>query len=552
MTNINRGYGFSTIVNFYRREVESPGTRILIMATVSGISGAVLLGLINMAAQMASEREIHARLFSLFIAALLLYIYTRRFALEEATSGAEVAVNKVRVRITDKLRRADLQFIEGVGDTKIYTRISQETALLSQAAFIIVDALQSVILLVACFAYIFIISGLAFMMTVAAIAVGISLYFVNTKEINREMRQAAAKEEEFFELLSHVLAGFKEIKLNHRRNEEIYRVIKGVADETQRLKLNTNSKFLVDYMFGQVFFYALLGVMVFVLPAMVEIDAKDVAKLASTLLFIIGPLTAAVSSVQIFSKTSISIENLYSLEEMIDNSTKLAASAPPPPVTPAFELITLENLVFNYMDQTGASAFQVGPVDMEIKRGETIFLVGGNGSGKSTLLKLMTGLYNPRSGKIKIDGKFVEASGMQGYREYFTAIFGDFHLFDRLYGLEGVADGRVDELLRLVMLEKKTEFRDGKFSNLELSTGQRKRLALVVSFLEDKPIYVFDEWAADQDPEFRRFFYDTILSGLKERGKTVIAVSHDDRYFKHADRTLRMDYGRVVEATDNR
>jgi putative ATP-binding cassette transporter len=548
MKTNNGGVGFYTIVDFYRREVESPGTRIVIMAMVSGVSGSVLLALINMASQLASDREIHTRLFGMFLAALLLYIYTKKYALDEATSGVEGAVHKVRVRITDKLRRADLHFIEGVGYTKIYTQISQETALLSQAAFIIVDASQSGIMLVACFAYIFFISGLAFLMTLGAIALGVSLYFMNTREIRKEMREATAKEGEFFELLSHVLGGFKEIKLNYKRNEGIFQAIKGVSDETKRLKLNTNGKIVVDFMFAQVFFYSLLGVMVFILPAMTEIKAEDIAKLSAALLFIIGPLTSLVSSIHIFATTSLAIENLYSLENMIDTATSGAESLASPPSPPAsFGTITLENVVFNYTDPSGMSSFQVGPVDMEIKRGETIFLVGGNGSGKSTLLKLMTGLYHPRSGKIKMDGMSMENVGVQEYREMFSAIFGDFHLFDRLYGFEGVSEEKVDELLRLMMLDKKTEYKDGKFTNLELSTGQRKRLALIISFLEDRPIYVFDEWAADQDPEFRRFFYDSILAGLKERGKTVIAVSHDDRYFSRGDRTLRMDYGRVVD-----
>jgi putative ATP-binding cassette transporter len=128
----------------------------------------------------------------------------------------------------------------------------------------------------------------------------------------------------------------------------------------------------------------------------------------------------------------------------------------------------------------------------------------------------------------------------------FSAIFSDFHLFEKLHGLSAVDPERVNALLRLMEISDKTAFSEGHFTNTHLSTGQRKRLALVVSYLEDKPIYVFDEVAADQDPQFRRYFYETLLPELKSAGKTVVVVSHDDRYFQAGDRVLQMDYGKLV------
>ena len=89
-------------------------------------------------------------------------------------------------------------------------------------------------------------------------------------------------------------------------------------------------------------------------------------------------------------------------------------------------------------------------------------------------------------------------------------------------------------------------YADGRFSTLDLSTGQRKRLAMVAALLDDKPIYIFDEWAADQDPGFRRYFYEGLLGELKARGKTVLAVTHDDRYFGVADRVVKRGEGGVV------
>jgi len=175
-----------------------------------------------------------------------------------------------------------------------------------------------------------------------------------------------------------------------------------------------------------------------------------------------------------------------------------------------------------------------------------VFIVGGNGSGKSTLLKTLTGLYHPQSGSIVMDDTLLTPDTATWYRSHFSPIFSDYHLFDRLYGLRGIETAQVNELLRLMQIENKTTFEGGRFTNLDLSSGQRKRLGLIVALLEDRPVLVLDEWAADQDPGFRKFFYETILQDLKRKGKTVIAATHDDRYFGAADRIVKMEYGELV------
>lgn len=184
---------------------------------------------------------------------------------------------------------------------------------------------------------------------------------------------------------------------------------------------------------------------------------------------------------------------------------------------------------------------------MQIRRGETIFIVGGNGSGKTTLLKLLTGLYQPHSGAILVDRELLTRRNAQNYRELFSTVFSQFHLFDRLYGLEGVDPERVKAVLDEMQLSGKTRFEGGRFTDLNLSTGQRKRLALAVTLLEDKQILVFDEWAADQDPHFRKYFYEVVLKRLRDQGKTVIAVTHDERFWQQADRIVKMEYGSIVE-----
>jgi putative ATP-binding cassette transporter len=207
--------------------------------------------------------------------------------------------------------------------------------------------------------------------------------------------------------------------------------------------------------------------------------------------------------------------------------------------------IKANNIVYEYGAQAAGEVFHIGPLSFTIEPGEIIFIVGGNGSGKSTLLKVLTGLYQPSAGELYVDDVCVTPTNVAAYREMISAIFSDFHLFAKVNGLLDVDEALVNNKLEAMHLEGKTAFVDQKFTNRNLSTGQRKRLAMIVALLEDRPIYVFDEWAADQDPEFRKYFYEELLPTLKQRGKTVIAVSHDDRYFHCADRVVTMELGQI-------
>jgi putative ATP-binding cassette transporter len=204
-------------------------------------------------------------------------------------------------------------------------------------------------------------------------------------------------------------------------------------------------------------------------------------------------------------------------------------------------------VVFAYESSEVPEAFVLGPLDLSLRRGEVVFIVGGNGSGKSTFVKLLTGLYTPQVGAIHLGGALITDKNRSWYRDHFAAVFSDFFLFDRLLGLDGDGvDTQAREWLRRLELDAKVEIRGGAFSTTALSQGQRKRLALLTAFLEDRPIYVFDEWAADQDPHYRDIFYRGLLPELKARGKTVVVISHDERYYHLGDRVVKLEYGQIA------
>jgi putative ATP-binding cassette transporter len=233
-------------------------------------------------------------------------------------------------------------------------------------------------------------------------------------------------------------------------------------------------------------------------------------------------------------------------EQRLDRFTEIRDErAPAVSVPRAFREIRLEAVSFEYVDRDGNPLFRVGPLELAVGRGEILFVMGGNGSGKTTLLKLLMGLYPPATGRLSIDDVPVGEAERSSYRSLFSAIFADFHLFRKLYGLPAIRPEAVHALLRQFQLEAKTDFETDHFTNVRLSTGQRKRLAMIVALLEDRPCYVFDEWAADQDPEFRRYFYEELLRDLAARGKTIVAVTHDDRYLHVADRVITMELGQI-------
>ncbi len=215
----------------------------------------------------------------------------------------------------------------------------------------------------------------------------------------------------------------------------------------------------------------------------------------------------------------------------------------------AWEQIEFRGVTHAYRRDGQAHGFTLGPLDLEFRTGEILFLVGGNGSGKTTLAKLLTGLYLPADGALCVDGQPITATEREGYRQLFSVVFDDVVLFDSLWGLEAAGlDERAQRYLQELELDHLVTVTDGAFSTIRLSRGQRKRLALLTAYLENRPIYVFDEWAADQDPVFRRVFYERLLPELKSRGKTVVAITHDDRYFAAADRVIKLEEGHVVES----
>jgi putative ATP-binding cassette transporter len=278
-------------------------------------------------------------------------------------------------------------------------------------------------------------------------------------------------------------------------------------------------------------------------------------------LYMMGPILGLVGSIPPFIRGQASLDKLGELDMALNNMSggakpddamSIAGLEKFRPVTMP-PLIEFRNVTFRRSGANNENAFTLGPVDLTLHPGELLFIIGGNGSGKSTLAKVITGLYPPQSGEILVDGVPVTSGSQDSFRQLYSAVFSDFFLFNRLVGLDHSAEWaeRTNEYLAALDLAKVVKLDGAKFSTTSLSQGQRRRMALLVAYIEDRPIYVLDEWAADQDPEFRQIFYMKLLPELKEKGKTVVVITHDDRYFHLGDRVIKLDYGKVIETKEH-
>jgi len=295
---------------------------------------------------------------------------------------------------------------------------------------------------------------------------------------------------------------------------------------------------------GFLMFYALLGMTVFWFPTLLALEARAVIGTLLLLLYMRAPLEGIFAWLPSFGQASVALGKIEELGLSLTGGEDVSREILPETV---WQSVELDHVTHCYRHDGEQEEFVLGPVNATFVPGELVFVTGGNGSGKSTLAKLFMGLYEPEAGTIRLDGDTITQSNIESYRQMFSAVFSDFYLFEHLVGAsQHNIDGRAQELLSELQLNHKVSVHNGVLSTTELSSGQRKRLALLTAYLEDRPIYVFDEWAADQDPVFREVFYTQILQELRSRGKLIICITHDDRYFHVADRMIKLDYGQVV------
>jgi len=540
-----------SFIDLVRREMHGSMPKLLVMSGLGGVSNASILAAINAGVQDAGNGQKPGLwAATLFLVALFLFMKSQEFVTITATAEIEAIIHKLRVRIMDMIRRSELLEVEKIGRSRIVAAVTSDAAVLTQASNMLCFTIQGTVLIFFVGLYVAYLSLAAFLLTFVIVVGAGTIFHYKNKRLAAQKGESAAWERRLYERLTDFLNGFKEVRLNRPRSDDLYADAAEVSMTAANIKIRTQAETFKMIVTSQISMYVLLGAVVFVAPNLSDsLGGTSIAKATTALLFIVGACFGLVQSIPILLNANAAADRIARLEGALE--TALSA-VDPRDITARkhFDKIEMQNIVFRYTDRFSDTVFKIGPIDFTLNSGELVFITGGNGSGKSTFLRVLAGLYPPDSGEIYVDGTRINDNTRDDYRALMSAIFFDYHLFQRLYGIDEPDPAELDSLLRKFRLEDKTGLVNGAFRTLDLSGGQRRRLALIVSMLEKRPIMLLDEWTAEQDPEYRRKFYDELLPEMLQAGATIIVITHDDRLLDELRlpaRRIRMDEGRIVE-----
>ncbi len=471
-----------------------------------------------------------------------------------ATAGAlnsiigQRIIAALRKEISARILRAPIAAIESYRSHRLIATLTNDVDTVSAFTFNFSAYAIALAVTLGSFLYLLMLSRLVFVLAVASLAVGAGINIVAKRSWIRDYEGVRTAQDDLHKQYRAIIDGAKELKISRERRGRVHGVLlSGAADRIADLKSRAMRQFWVADAAGSAVFFAAVGLLL-AARHWFGIGTSEISGAVIVLLYVKGPVEQLASALPVFDQARISFNRIAALSAELDQHEPNLAIAPRTDALPprrSVNCIELHAVRYDFPGKSDVVPFVLGPIDLAIRAGELVFIVGENGSGKTTLIKLLLGLYEPHGGEILLDGAPLTAESRDDYRQLFTTIFADYYLFDDLaYG--ALPEQALRYLTRLEIAHKVT-VKDGVFSTTDLSSGQRKRLALLHAYLEQRPVIVTDEWAADQDPAFRRVFYIELLPELKRQGKTLIVVSHDDRYFDVADRIIRMAEGRIVE-----
>lgn len=526
---------------------------------ISGLASAGLIAVIN-AAMGGSQRT--SLLGAAFLAGIVLAVATKAVSEILLTRLGQDIIAQLRVHLCEQILQAPLRRLQELGRHRLLAALNDDTDVIAQAYVQIPLICVNGATVVGCLLYLGWLSWPVLAVVVGFMSFGALSFQAQERRALQSFKQARETNDVLFRHFQSLLEGIKELKLHQaRRGAFLNDALRPTVADYKRDFVKGMAVYAVASSWGLFLFYAVIGLALFLLPEWLGLAPSVVAGSALVLLYMMGPFSQIVETLPSVGRADVALKKVEALGLSLASAAAEVETAPSGDRAaggvmvrtdpPGWNRLELAGVTHRYYREREDGDFQLGPIDLSFKPGELVFLVGGNGSGKTTLALLLLGLYAPESGLIRVDGVPVGEGNRDAYRQLFAAVFADFHLFESLLGLERTGlDGRARDYLARLQLQDKVRITDGIFSTQSLSQGQRKRLALLTAYLEDRPFYVFDEWAADQDPVFRRVFYEELLPDLRARGKTALVITHDDQYFAVADRCLRMDLGKLADVSD--
>lgn len=460
---------------------------------------------------------------------------------------SQKAILDLRILLSRRILASPLRHLEQIGAYGLLAVLTEDIQTISSIAIILPFLCINIAIVIACLVYLSYLSHMVFLIGIVFLFLGIFSYSIPMRKAMSFLKLAREQEDRLFKHFRTVTQGIKELKLHRRRRQAfITEDLRSTALKYRSHNVVGMSIFAAAASWGQILFFVAIGLLLFIIPSVNEIHPTVLSAYAITIIYLIAPLEHIISMMPNIFRALVALNKVESLGLSLSKQSQEIIADDFLKANKDWQEIELINVTHSYYHEQQESNFTLGPINLKFHPGEIIFIVGGNGSGKSTLAKLITGLYTPNTGEIYLDTTPINNHNREWYSHQFSVVFSDFYLFERLLGLESnELDIQTQEYLVKLQLDHKVKINNGVLSTIDLSQGQRKRLALITAYLEDRPIYMFDEWAADQDPVFKEIFYTQLLPDLKNRGKTVLLISHDDQYFYLADRIIKLEYGQI-------
>jgi len=535
----------SPLGQFIKQESLFELRRLIFLSACVGISNMALVALLNSSAStIAAGGSITINYF-IFLALILFFAYVVRKSNRENVISSLNLMHRFKMRIMRQVLASDLKVIDDIGRVHILQTLVRDSQTVSQCLQIVVVSLQAIATLIFMLGYLGSMS-MVILFTVSTLFCIVFLVMARTvRATSKKAYDSWHQEGASFEIFSDFLYGFKEVKMNSKRASEITNDMVNESRITRDMKIDAMIA-ITD--FGnqmQIFSYVILAVLIFVAPILSDQVSPHVMAATTAILFLTGSLTGLISNIPTISQANSSAKELIILEGKLKSQVKSEENGRQE-LSTQFVNLKLDGVGYIYSKNSQGKKFELGPITYEFEAGKIYFIRGNNGSGKTTLMRILVGLYEPTFGSLQINGIEVEQPTSKSYRDLFSVVFSDFYLFKKLYGVMKNDPELIDEAIRILEMQNKVSVKDGSFTDINLSTGQKKRLALIIALLEQKQVLVLDEWASDQDPEFRKHFYEKILPKLSRLGKCIIAITHDDQYYPLADHVMVINQGKLT------
>jgi len=537
-------------VSFIFSNSEGKRNKILIMTVLNGICMALMMYSLTIGLEdFAESAMVSLRALLMFSLSLTAFYFTQRIGGNIVSTAILKGLGDMELRVMDKLRRASFTQFSKMDAELIYAAVGGDKYGAVMAARFLIPTMAAIVVVSLTGIYLLTVSVPGALLVAATLYAVIMMRGKIDNNINKRKSLDDEATDRFTLSLRDVVEGFNELKINRRKSEALFneKICTTSREKNNRI-LNTELFRMSSIVLEQATLFIPLGLVLFLLPSLFTMEAADLVKLVSVTLVVIWPAYTLVQFGPASAAAAGIIKRLSDLEDLLDSPDlePIVNNEEDYPLAPEFTNLSCSLLEYSYPKREGdEKAFSLKVSDFTVKNGELVLMRGGNGSGKSTFMRILAGLERPASGHIEVDGIKMDEIGEANYRALFSIVLADFHLFDKFYGCVDFDDKQFRKWVDKLGLSGKVSGKDD-LPTLALSSGQKKRMALLAAILENRKILLLDEVAADFDPHAREIYYREILPELKAEGRTLFVISHDDRYYDIADRIVTMREGIIT------